>query len=66
MMALDCAASEFYENGKYDYTKFEGATGKIRTSAKSRLNIWLNWLQNIQLFPLKMVWMKTTGMDGNT
>jgi enolase len=34
MIALDCAASEFYEDGKYDYTKFEGATGKIRTSAE--------------------------------
>jgi enolase len=32
MIALDCAASEFYVNGKYDYTKFEGDTGKIRTS----------------------------------
>ncbi|MSP85666.1 MAG: phosphopyruvate hydratase [Flavobacteriaceae bacterium] len=32
MVALDCAASEFYVNGKYDYTKFEGATGKIRSS----------------------------------
>ncbi|MBY0486179.1 MAG: phosphopyruvate hydratase [Flavobacteriaceae bacterium] len=32
MIALDCAASEFYVEGKYDYTKFEGATGKIRTS----------------------------------
>jgi enolase len=31
-LALDCAASEFYVNGKYDYTKFEGETGKIRTS----------------------------------
>ncbi|MCZ8169367.1 phosphopyruvate hydratase [Flavobacterium sp.] len=31
-IALDCAASEFYVNGKYDYTKFEGAHGKIRTS----------------------------------
>jgi enolase len=31
MLALDCAASEFYVN-KYDYTKFEGETGKIRTS----------------------------------
>jgi enolase len=31
-IALDCAASEFYVNGKYDYTKFEGETGKIRTS----------------------------------
>jgi enolase len=32
MIALDCAAAEFYENGKYDYTKFEGESGKIRTS----------------------------------
>jgi len=34
MVALDCASSEFYENGKYDYSKFEGETGKIRTSAE--------------------------------
>ncbi|MGF1554585.1 phosphopyruvate hydratase [Paucihalobacter sp.] len=32
MIALDCAAAEFYVDGKYDYTKFEGSTGKIRTS----------------------------------
>ncbi|MEJ6547061.1 MAG: phosphopyruvate hydratase [Flavobacteriaceae bacterium] len=32
MIALDCAAAEFYVNGKYDYTKFEGASGAIRTS----------------------------------
>jgi enolase len=32
MIALDCAAAEFYVDGKYDYTKFEGKTGKIRTS----------------------------------
>lgn len=32
MIALDCAAAEFYVNGKYDYTKFEGELGKIRTS----------------------------------
>ena len=32
MIALDCAAAEFYVDGKYDYTKFEGANGKIRTS----------------------------------
>jgi enolase len=34
MIALDCAASEFYVDGKYDYKKFEGETGKIRTSAE--------------------------------
>lgn len=32
MIALDCAAAEFYVDGKYDYTKFEGSTGKVRTS----------------------------------
>ena len=31
-LALDCAAAEFYVNGKYDYTKFEGDKGLIRTS----------------------------------
>ena len=34
MIALDCAASEFYVDGKYDYKKFEGESGKIRTSAE--------------------------------
>ena len=31
-IALDCAAAEFYVDGKYDYSKFEGETGKVRTS----------------------------------
>ncbi|MGZ3946153.1 MAG: phosphopyruvate hydratase [Mucilaginibacter sp.] len=33
-LAFDCAASEFYKDGKYDYTKFEGEKGAIRTSAE--------------------------------
>ncbi|CAM1374430.1 phosphopyruvate hydratase [Tenacibaculum xiamenense] len=32
MIALDCAAAEFYVDGKYDYTKFEGDSGAVRTS----------------------------------
>jgi enolase len=32
MVALDCAAAEFFVDGKYDYKKFEGDTGVIRTS----------------------------------
>jgi enolase len=32
MIALDCAAAEFFVDGKYDYTKFEGESGVIRTS----------------------------------
>jgi len=30
-IALDCAASEFYQDGNYDYTKFEGDQGKKRS-----------------------------------
>lgn len=30
-IALDCASSEFYSNGVYDYSKFEGATGVKRS-----------------------------------
>lgn len=32
MIALDCASAEFYENGVYDYTKFEGDKGQKRSS----------------------------------
>jgi enolase len=32
MIALDCAAAEFYVDGHYDYTKFEGPNGKVRSS----------------------------------
>ena len=31
-IALDCAAAEFFEDGKYNYAKFEGENGKVRTS----------------------------------
>ncbi|WP_353778829.1 phosphopyruvate hydratase [Winogradskyella sp. 3972H.M.0a.05] len=32
MIALDCASAEFYKDGKYDYTIFEGDKGSVRTS----------------------------------
>ncbi|MDR0961617.1 MAG: phosphopyruvate hydratase [Mediterranea sp.] len=31
-IAMDCASSEFYHDGVYDYTKFEGSKGKKRTA----------------------------------
>lgn len=31
MIGLDCASSEFYKDGVYDYSKFEGPNGKKRT-----------------------------------
>ena len=33
-IAMDCAASEFYEEGNYNYAKFEGKNGKVRNSAE--------------------------------
>lgn len=32
MIGMDCASSEFYKDGVYDYTIFEGEHGKKRTS----------------------------------
>ncbi len=32
MIGMDCASSEFYKNGVYDYTIFEGERGTKRTS----------------------------------
>lgn len=34
MIGLDCAASEFYKDGIYDYSKFEGPNGAKRNSAE--------------------------------
>ncbi|WP_412519636.1 surface-displayed alpha-enolase [Staphylococcus simulans] len=33
-LGFDCAASEFYEDGVYDYTRFEGEGGAKRSSAE--------------------------------
>jgi enolase len=33
-IALDCASSEFYADGKYNYAKFEGTGGAVRSRAE--------------------------------
>ena len=33
-LAMDCAASEFYKDGVYDYKIFEGSGGKLRSSVE--------------------------------
>ena len=33
-LGFDCASSEFYDNGVYDYTKFEGEKGAKRSAAE--------------------------------
>ncbi|TDM00320.1 MAG: phosphopyruvate hydratase [Flavobacteriaceae bacterium] len=58
MLALDCASAEFYVDGKYDYTKFEGAQGEIRTSAQQA-----EYLQELtQKYPIISI---EDGMDEN-
>lgn len=37
MIGLDCASSEFYADGIYDYSKFEGPQGARRTAAEQAL-----------------------------
>lgn len=37
MIGLDCASSEFYKDGLYDYSIFEGSAGAKRTSAEQVL-----------------------------
>ncbi len=37
MIGLDCAASEFYKDGIYDYSKFEGPKGAKRSSTEQVL-----------------------------
>lgn len=39
MLALDCAAAEFYKDGKYDYTIFEGDKGVVRSSEEQAVYI---------------------------
>lgn len=34
MIGLDCASSEFYKDGIYDYSKFEGSNGAKRNSSQ--------------------------------
>jgi enolase len=57
-LALDCAAAEFYVNGKYDYTKFEGDKGVVRTSVEQA-----NYLAELaEKYPIISI---EDGMDEN-
>ena len=50
-LALDCAASEFYRNGVYDYTLFEGSRGNKRTSAEQ-----VDYLEHlIETYPIDSI-----------
>ena len=51
MLALDCASSEFYRNGVYDYSIFEGERGAKRTSEEQAE--YLDWL--IEHYPIDSI-----------
>lgn len=71
-IAMDCASSEFYHNGIYDYIKFEGEKGKKRTSDEQ-----IDYLEHlIDIYPIDSVeegmsenywevWKKLTDRIGN-
>ena len=71
-IALDCASSEFYIDGVYDYTIFEGETGKKRTTDEQ-----INYLEElINKYPIDSIedgmsendwegWKKLTERIGN-
>ncbi len=72
MIGMDCAASEFYKDGIYDYSKFEGPHGKKRTSDEQ-----VDYIEElINKFPIDSVedgmsendwegWKKLTDRIGN-
>ena len=57
-IALDCAAAEFYVNGTYDYTKFEGEKGQIRSSLE-QADYLASLSENYQIISIE------DGMDEN-
>lgn len=72
MIGMDCASSEFYHDGIYDYTKFEGGKGKKRTAEEQ-----INYLEElINKYPIDSIedgmsendwdgWKKLTERIGN-
>ena len=58
MIALDCAAAEFFKNGVYDYTLFEGNNG-VKRNSDEQAN-YLNEL--VEKYPIISI---EDGMDEN-
>ena len=62
-IAMDCAASEYYRNGLYDYTVFEGPGGKVRTADEQ-----IDYLASLVVrFPIDSIedgMERTTGTAG--
>ena len=58
MIALDCASSEFYENGIYDYTTFEGKSSN-KFSSKEQAEYLSNLVEKYPIISIE------DGMDEN-
>ena len=58
MIALDCASSEFYEKGIYDYTIFEGKSGN-KFSSKEQAEYLFNLVEKYPIISIE------DGMDEN-
>lgn len=58
MIALDCASAEFYIDGKYDYSKFEGKSGQIMNS-KEQANYLTSLVEKYPIISIE------DGMDEN-
>ena len=58
MIALDCASAEFYIDGKYDYSKFEGKSGQIMNS-KEQANYLASLVEKYPIISIE------DGMDEN-
>ena len=58
MIALDCASSEFYENGIYNYTIFEGKSGN-KFSSKEQAEYLSNLVEKYPIISIE------DGMDEN-
>lgn len=57
-IALDCASSEYYKNGKYDYTIFEGKDAKVLNSKEQVAYL----KQLVEKYPIDSI---EDGMDQN-
>jgi len=57
-IALDCASSEFFEDAKYNYAKFEGESGAVRSSTEQADYL----AQLIDKYPIDSI---EDGMDEN-
>ena len=62
-IAMDCAASEFYHDGVYDYTKFEGEKGAKR-NAQQQVAYLSELVNKSRLILSRMVWTRMTGPVG--